>query len=364
MNFYDLFFMKIKFLKCVPILCCLLLFTGCSNEDIKLNLDQFNLNFRYFLLPNTDSIESVKIDSLDLEQETIKLENIEKMDGIIYKAYSTCANKDFYNNNFEKKDIFYDELKDSINKDYLNKIMESNDFKKSLDNIFDKSDTEFYDSEIISLNNINNNKYYEVEIVCVNNEKNFLIEYVDFYVDNENKITNIKLLDDLQSYENTIKPLNKDSLLNKKNIHKDFINSFNNLKDSLTNGQLYTKYELSQTNQLSTESETKLSEKEKESKIKEYKKEMKSQVNNLIKSLNSPLDNKTLKKFFIEGEGTFSNTFITGYKINDVNGLANSVYTIKTVSNGKTTTFLFTFSRIDKEITNITILKDNKDTSK
>lgn len=347
--------MKKNFWKTIPIIFCLFLLTGCSNEDIQLNLEKFNLNFRYFLLPKTDSVESIKIDSIDLQNENIKLENIENLDGIIYKAYSDCANKDFYNNNFENDNIFYNELKDVINVDYFEKIKESNDFKKSLDNIFEKADVEFYDTEITSLNNINNEKYYEVEVICVNNEETFLIEYLNFYVDNDNKIIDIKLLDELQSYENSTKPLNKDSLLNEENIHKEFINSFTNLKDNLTNGKLYTKYQLSQNNQvLMTDNDTQLTQEEIDN--KDYKKEMENQLNSLINSLDTSLDKDVLKQFFIEGEGTFTNTFVTSYKISDNNGLAISEYTIKTVSNGKTTTFLFTFDRIDKEITKIEII--------
>ena len=237
----------LTFLMCI--LSCLSL-TACSNKDIKLNLESFDLNFRYFLLPTTQSIESVKIDSINLEKDNVTTKDLQQIDGMIFDMYSTCADKTFYNNNFDNDIKFYEENKKYFNDEYYNKIIDDNDFKRSLDNIFEKEDVEFYDTEIISLNQKNKQKYYLAEIICINNELPFLIEYVNFYVDDSNKIIDIELLDDLQQYDNTTKPLNEDSLLNENNIHEDFLNSYSTLISKLTNGALYNKYNLAISNEI------------------------------------------------------------------------------------------------------------------
>lgn len=341
----------LTFLMCI--LSCLSL-TACSNKDIKLNLESFDLNFRYFLLPTTQSIESVKIDSINLEKDNVTTKDLQQIDGMIFDMYSTCADKTFYNNNFDNDIKFYEENKKYFNDEYYNKIIDDNDFKRSLDNIFEKEDVEFYDTEIISLNQKNKQKYYLAEIICINNELPFLIEYVNFYVDDSNKIIDIELLDDLQQYDNTTKPLNEDSLLNENNIHEDFLNSYSTLISKLTNGALYNKYNLAISNEiLMTNEEHELTQEEIDS--EKYKEEMNLQVDSLIDTINSNLDNDILKEFFIKGEGTYNNTFVTKYQIKDANGLALSYYTIQTVSKGEITTFVFTFDRIEKEITNIVI---------
>lgn len=331
--------------------------TGCTNEDIKLNLDSFNLNFRYFLLPNTQSVQAIKVDSIDLSMDNVSLKDLEVVDGMIYDIYTTCSEKSFYNNNFENKEIFYEKISKYIAEDYYDKIVDVNDFKESLDNIFEDANVEFYDSQIISVNQKNKEKYYEAEIICINNELSFLIEYVNFYVNEDNKIVNIELLDELQEYDNTTKPLNKNSLLNETNIHQDFLNSYVELKNKLTNGVLFNKYHLAISNEiLMTDEIHELTQEQIDS--QEYKEEMEMQVNSLINSLNSEIDMEVLKQFFIMGEGTFTNTFVTEYQIQDYNALALSYYTIKSVSNGQVTTFLFTFDRIENKITNIEILEN------
>lgn len=334
-------------------LLCLL--TGCSNEDIKMNPYSFNLNFRYFLLPDTQSAHAIKISSIDLENDNVTLEDLASIDGIIYTIYQNCADKDFYMNNFNKDDIFYEKIKDSCDIDFFDSIKESNDFKKSIDNIYSKENMSLYDTEIISLNYKNKERYYEVELICVNDTNLFQIEYVNFYVNEENKITKIELVDDLQGYENTTKPLNNDSLLNKEGIHNDFINSFNEFKNQLYNGALYNKYHLAISNEiLMTDEEHELTQEEIDS--QEYLDLMELQLTTLIENINSNLDLETLKKFFISGEGVYTNTFVTGYQINDFNGLALSYYNVQSVSNGVLTTFEFTFDRIENKIIDIKII--------
>lgn len=346
--------MKKKILILLCFISCLCL-NGCSNEDIKLNLESFNLNFRYFLLPDTESIQSIKIEAIDLSTDNVSLKDLEIVDGIVYDMYTTCSDKSFYNDNFENNYIFYEKISKYISDEYYDKIVDKNDFKQSLDNIFENANVEFYDTQIISVNKKNKQKYYEAEIICITNELSYLIEYVNFYVNEDNKITNIELLDELQQYENTTKPLNKNSLLNKKNIHKDFLNSYTELKNKLTNGVLYNKYHLTISNEiLLTDKKQDLTQEQIDN--KKYKQEMEMQVNSLINSLNFEIDKEILKTFFIMGEGTFSNTFVTEYRIQDYNALALSYYTIKSVSNGQVTTFLFTFDRIENKITNIEII--------
>lgn len=345
--------MKKTILLLLMIFLCLSL-TGCNNEDIKLNLQSFNLNFRYFLLPKTESVQSVKIDSIDLESDNITLKDLEVVDGMIYDIYKTCSEKNFYINNFEKNEIFYEKISKYIDDIFYDKIIEENSFKKSLDNIFEKENVEFYDSQIISINQKNHEKYYQAEIICINEELPFLIQYVNFYVNENNKILKIELLDELQQYDNTTKPLNKNSLLNEENIHIDFMNYFIELKNRLTNGALFDKYNLVISNEiLTTDNDNNLTQEDIDS--VEYKEEMEIQLNSLINSLNLELDKDVLKEFFIMGEGTFVNTFVTEYQIQDYNSLALSYYTVKSVSKGHIKTFVFTFDRIENKITNIQI---------
>lgn len=333
-------------------LCMILLLTGCSNNDIKFNPYSFNLNFRYFLLPNTQSIHAVKINSIDLEQDNITLEDLTKINNIIYTIYKENADKDFYLNNFENEEIFYDRISKFCNPEYIERIQEDNNFKESIDNIYYKDDTYWYDAQIISLNSINKEKFFEIEIIALNDTSSFQIEYVRFYVDNENRITKIELVNDLENYENTTKPLGKDSLLNKEGIHTDFITSFNIFKNGLSNGALYKKYHLANSSEiLMTDEEHESTQEEIDS--MEYKDQMESQLNTLIENQKNEFDKEVLREFFLSGEGTFQNTFVTAYKIDDVNGMAESHYTIQSVANGELKTFLFTFDRIDKEITNI-----------
>jgi hypothetical protein len=188
----------------------------------------------------------------------------------------------------------------------------------------------------------------------VGNNTSFLIEYINVYVDEDNKITGIDLLDELQEYSNTTKPLSADSLLNEDNIHKDFYNEFTDLKSRLTNSALFEKYNLAMSNDiLMTDEDSELTQEEIDS--QEYKDEINLQVNSLISSLNSDLDSEALKTFFVMGEGAFTNTFVTEYKIEDYEGLALSYYTVKSVSNGNVETFIFTFDRIENKITNIAV---------
>ena len=341
---------KIKILTLIFIL--LLSLTGCNNEDIKLNPKSFNLNFRYFLLPNTQSIQSIKVNSIDLSKESVNLDIIENIDGMIYSMYKKCSNYEFYINNFNNKDVFYEEIKKYINEDVLEKIKEQNDIKQSIDNIFEKENTSFYDTQIVSYNNKYNNKYFEFEIICINNEIEFLIEYIQVYINDENEIIDIKLLGELEKFENTTKPLNKNSLLNEENIHKDFLNIYKEFTNNLKNTTLYEKYNLASNNSiLLTDEEQNITQEQIDS--KEYLEKMELQVNNLIKNLNSSLDNEILKKFFLCGEGSFKNTFITEFQIEDYNGLATSTYIVSSVSNGELFTFEITFDRIKNEITNI-----------
>lgn len=332
----------------------LMTLTGCSNKDIKLNLQSFNLNFRYFLLPNTQSVEAIKVDSIDLTQDNVTLKDLEVVDGMIYDMYSTCGDKEFYINNFENSNVFYEKVKKYINSDSYTKFVKDGIFKESLDNIYENSGVEFYDTEIISLNLKNKEKYYEAEVICVGNNASFLIEYINVYVDEDNKITRIDLLDELQEYSNTTKPLSADSLLNEDNIHKDFYNEFTDLKSRLTNSALFEKYNLAMSNDiLMTDEDSELTQEEIDS--QKYKDEINLQVNSLISSLNSDLDSEALKTFFVMGEGAFTNTFVTEYKIEDYEGLALSYYTVKSVSNGNVETFIFTFDRIENKITNIAV---------
>lgn len=346
-------FIYIKNTFLLLLITCML--SGCTNEDIKMNPQSFNLNFRYFLLPDTQSAHAVKISSIDLENDTFKPEDLTAMDSIVYTIYQNCANKDFYMENFNSNDVFYDKIKSNCDEESFQNIKDSNDFKRSIDNIYSRENMALYDTEIISFNYKNKEKYYEVEIVCVNNTNMFQMEYVNFYVNEENKITKIELVDDLQGYENTTKPLNQDSLLNEDGVHNDFINSFNELKNKLSNGALYNKYHLAVSNEiLMTDEEHELTQEEIDS--QEYLEQMELQVTTLIENLHSDLDFDVLKQFFISGEGSFTNTFITGYQINDFNALALSEYTVQSVSNGVLTTFEITFDRIENEIINISII--------
>lgn len=341
--------------KNILILCsllCICLLTGCSNNDIKFNPYSFNLNFRYFLLPNTQSVHAVKVAAVDLDEDNITVEELTKIDGIIYTIYKENANKDFYLNHFENDSIFYENIKKFCNPEYIDEIQEENDFKESIDNIYAQDDTYWYDTEVISLNSQNKERFFEVEIIALNDTNLFQIEYVRFYVDKDNLITKIQLVNELSDYNNTTKPLGKDSLLNEEGIHSDFMTSFNIFKNGFSNGALYEKYHLAMSNEiLMTDEEHKLTQEEIDS--IEYKEQMELQLNTLIENQHNDFDKEILKEFFLSGEGTFQNTFVTAYKIEDYNGMAESHYTVQSVANGELKTFLFTFDRIENKITNI-----------
>lgn len=340
-------------------LCSLLsicLLTGCSNNDIKFNPYSFNLNFRPFLLPNTQSVHAVKVASVDLESDNITLEELTKMDGVIYTIYKENAEKNYYLNNFENDSLFYDNIEKFCNPKYMEEIREADDFKESLENIYNQDDTYWYDTEVISLNSENKERFFEAEIIALNDTNMFQVEVVRFYVDSENLITRIELVHGLENQENTTKPLGKDSLLNEDGIHSDFISSFNIFKNGLSNGALYEKYHLANSNEiLMTDEEHELTQEEIDS--IEYKEQMELQLNTLIENQRSEFSNEILKEFFLAGEGTFQNTFVTGYKIEDYNGMAESHYTIQSVANGELKTFIFTFDRIENKIVNIELQK-------
>lgn len=345
--------MKKKFL----ILCCILtcFLTGCSNNDIKFNPYSFNLNFRPFLLPNTQSAHTVKVASVDLEEDNITLEELMKIDGIIYTIYKENAEKDYYLNNFENDSLFYDNIEKFCSPEYMEQIREDGDFKMSLENIYAQDNTYWYDTEIISLNSVNKERFFEAEIIALNDTNLFQIELVRFYVDSDNLITRIELVNEIEDKENTTKPLGKDSLLNEAGIHTDFITSFNIFKNGLANGALYEKYHLANSNEiLMTDEEHELTQEEIDS--IEYKEQMELQLNTLIENQRNEFDSEILKEFFLAGEGTFKNTFVTAYEIGDYNGTAESYYTVQSVANGELKTFIFTFDRIENKISNIEIL--------
>ncbi len=343
--------MRKKFLLlCSLLFICLL--TGCSNNDIKFNPYSFDLNFRYFLLPNTQSVHAVKVASIDLEEDNFTSEELTKIDGIIYTIYKENAEKDFYLNNFENDSVFYDNIKRFCNPEYIEDIREENDLKESIDNIYAQDNTYWYDTEVISLNSVNKERFFEAEIIALNDTNLFQIEIVRFYFDNDNLITKIELVNELESYENTTKPLSKDSLLNEEGVHSDFISSFNVLKNGLSNGALYEKYHLAMSNEiLMTDEEHELTQEEIDS--IEYKEQMELQLNTLIENQKNDFDREVLKEFFLSGEGTFKNTFVTEYQIEDFNGMAQSYYTVQSVANGELKTFVFTFDRIENKITEI-----------
>lgn len=335
-------------------LCMILLLTGCSNNDIKFNPYSFNLNFRYFLLPNTQSIHTVKVNAVDLEEDNFTLEEILKINSLIYNIYKENAERNFYLNNFEKDSVFYDNITEFCNPDYMEQIIEENAFKESIDNIYYSNDTYWYDTEIISINSKNKEKFFEAEIIALNDTDKFQIENIRFYFDEKNLIKKIELVNVLESCENTTTPLGRDSMLNKKGIHNDFISSFNNFKNNFSNGALYKKYHLANSNEiLMTDEAHELTQEEISS--MEYKDQMELQLDTLLENQKNRLDKEILKEFFLSGEGTFQNTFVTGYQIEDYNGMALSHYTVQSVADGELKTFLFTFDRIDKEIVNIEI---------
>ena len=322
---------KIIFL---TILFCFLL-TGCE-KDVKLNLQEFNLNFRYFVLPNTESIQSTKAEEINLI-ENITFTDIINHSNMISNIYNICASYDFYTNNFDNKDNFYNKIEEYVI--YINKLKENNDFKESIDNIYNLNDTYYYETRVISINQEGQDLFYEVEIISTNSDE-FLLEYVYVYI---------------QETDYTTKKIDFESLLDK-NIHSDFYNDYMNLINKLSNSSLYEKYNLIQNeNIILTNEEINLTEEDLQN-INELEIQIDTLIENYNKNYN--LDFETLKHFYLKGEGSFKNTFVIKYKIHDYNATALSIYTIKTIQNGISYKYEITYDRIEEKITNITLLKE------
>ena len=330
---------KWKAFACLLGATCLL--AGCSPNDVSFNPDKFTLNFRYFLSPNTKSLKSIKLDEIDLKADTMSLEKIESMDKKLKEMYQTCADETYYYNNFNNNEMFHSSVLSNFTEDAKSSLQKESGFKKSIDYIYEKQNTTYYDCNITAVKQNTNQTYFEAEVIAVDYSKKFLVEYINVYTDEQGKIKKIELLDELKHVENTTKPLSKDSLLDKKNIHSSFEKTWHSFLDSLRNKKLYQKYAMA----LQGSTETK------ESEEKITVEEMELQLDTLMDTVaTSELKAKNLKKFFIDGEGSFDNIVISKYQINDYDGLAKSIYTVQLVSNNKLCTYDVTFDRIESKI--------------
>lgn len=317
---------KIKKILCISI--CILsissVLTGCDIE----------IPFKTFIINNNDKaiIEDVKIDGIDLSKNITNQANMERFQAVADTIFKQLGDKNFYADNYDSPSRYNYVLQNYLSTSFYKSIISGsidNDFKKVIDNIYFKENTLFKNANIIETGQDINGYYYDIEIVSVDDEITFNTETIRFIVDKNFKITSTKIIKQIAKIQNTTTPLTVDSLL--PDTHEEFLDKFETFLDQINNKKIF------------------------ESISKGYKVgDADVQLEALISNITLPnKDTESLKRLFLMGKGTFTNRVLVSYKMDDIDKMATSVYTIAFSKEDTIEKFDIYYSRITKEITNI-----------
>lgn len=302
------------------------LMTGCSRPN------SFYFDFSKLLLNESTVEEEVKLEGINLDEGIITKDKITAITNNVNELFKVLAEKEYYYNNFNNKSKYFSGVKYLLSEEYYNKVSEGeikSTIKKAIDDIYYNEYTEFKEANVIAVEkSLEGIKCY-VEIVSVNDDVLFNCQTIVLNLDNNLKLLSDKMVTELSSSTNTIRPLGNDSLL--QTSHEDFKQSLSKLLSSLTNEKIYNEI----ANENSQQGQFKLD----------------TLINNLTLKNKS---NDTLIQLFNAGKGTFKNYAIESYKIDDYEAMATTTYTLIFSVNGKIEKYEFEYSRILKDIVKVT----------
>lgn len=319
------------------ILSSMIFLTGCRG-DVDLNPDQIHVDFKTLEVVNTADINTISIDSLELNDERITDENVEQIRNNVKFVYNALGNYEYFMKNIGNINDYYNIVKDFFSEEFYDKIITSNcDYiYETMMNIYKKENAGYYETNLIEII-VTNEKMIEIKVEVLSIQNNSLFSEINkITLTNDFKISDIKILESIHSVESSVSPVYNKNISNANNNFSEALSLF---LSSITNKQLYDKYE-------SMLNGTFVYEKD------ENKEEKNAEINLQIETLLTK-DNfniETLKKLFEIGKGIYEDYGVVSYRIMNEENKEETIYTVGFVCNKEITYFDFTYSRLLNEI--------------
>ena len=299
--------------------------TGCSNNN------SFYFDFTKFIIEEDKSDKtqntSVKLEGIDLANDVILENDILNLNNIINTIFTNLSEKDYYYKTFNNQADYFDKVSYLLSDEFYSYLSEGNEsaIKKAIDNIYYNSNTSLKSTNIIAIEKTLNDISCYIEVVSINDDVLFQSEIIKVTFDNFLKIKSDETISTITTKSNTIRPLNKDSLL--QFDHNGFLESLTDLLNKLNNPDLYKdiSFDNSNTSNLILE--------------------------NAISNINVSEDSKNdLINLFNDCKGSLNNYSIESYIIDDYKALANTTYIVSFPVDNEIKKYEFTYSRISKKI--------------
>lgn len=295
-------------------------------------LTSCEIPFERFLGNDTAITKELPVEGINATNNTKTIEDVQKYKDKLNSIFSVIGDNDFYLKNFNNKEGFYKPIKSFFNDEYLQKVINGeskNVFGKVVDNIYYIENTKFKEMRIIGIGENLETTKVELEIVSIDDTTSFGVQYIDVFFDKSDLITDVTLISDLTTAQNTTKEIDTDSLLEGTNA--EFIKAFESFILPLKNKTIYN---------LSLSSDT--------------QQDFDYEINVVIDDLE--LENKnseTLKTLFKAGKTTFDNYGIIEYMNYDRNAVPITTYKVRFSLDGEYIDFNINYNRLDKTIEKI-----------
>ena len=304
-----------KYMSCITLLISINTFTGCT------------IPFQRFLQEDEAIVKDIKIEGIDIDKETIPYSEIEEMQKVVSNIFDKIANYDFYYENYDNLESFHLPIKEYTDDNFYKELIsKGSDFKKVVDNIYYKDDTKYKTAKIIEVGITTDKKYYKVEVVSIDDSMTFGAETINLIVNSENKIIGTELVGEMNTVQNTTKPIDSESLI--PNDNKLFSKKLNEFLNQLKNEELYKKVSSG-----------------------EDKVGIDVQIEALISNIKlQNKNNEALKDLFKAGKGIFKDITHLGFNYNDYGALGVSNYIIAFANGEEIIKFNIEYSRVSEEI--------------
>lgn len=295
-------------------------------------LTSCEIPFERFLGDDTTITKELPVEGMKATNNTKTIEDVQKYKDKLNSIFSVIGNNDFYLKNFNNKEGFYKPIKNFFNDEYLQKVIsgESNNvLGKIVDNIYYLENTKFTEMRIIGIGENLETTKIELEIISIDDTTSFGVQYINVFFDKSDLITDVTLISDLTTAQNTTKEIDSDSLLEGSN--SEFIKAFENFVLPFKNKTIYN---------LSLSSDT--------------QQDFDYEINVVIDDLKlENKNNETLKTLFKAGKATFDNYGIIEYMNYDKNAVPITTYKVRFSLDGEYIDFNINYNRLDKIIEKI-----------
>lgn len=297
-------------------------------------LTSCEIPFERFLGDDSNITKELTVEGIKSTKATKTIEDVNKYKSKFNSIFSVIGDNEFYLKNFNNKEGFYKPIASFFNNEYLEQIMtgeKKNILGKVIDNIYYIENTKFKESRIIGIGESLDYTKLELEIVSIDDTTSFGVQYIDVYFDKNDFISDVVLISDLTTAQNTTKEISDDSLLMQDNT--EFIKAFENFILPFKNKNIYN---------LSLSSET--------------QQDFDYEINVIIDELDlNNKNNEALKTLFKAGKATFSNYGIIEYMNYDKNAEPITVYKVRFSLDGEYIDFTINYNRLEKTIDKISL---------